>query len=161
LPKPRAESVDWPRFVARFAELYPQAKISSPSSGAGFFDPVQIEQLLINLLKNASESGGPASAIELSIESHPDGSLTVQVADRGKGFSAEALENAFLPFYSTKDRGSGMGLALSREVAEAHGGRLSLANRDGGGSVATLWLPGRARSGDVGRSRARLTLTRA
>jgi two-component system, NtrC family, nitrogen regulation sensor histidine kinase NtrY len=161
LPKPRAESVDWARFIARFAELYPEARISSPSSGSGFFDPVQVEQLLINLLKNAHESGGPADAIELSIESLADGSFSMKVRDRGKGLSAEALENAFMPFYSTKDRGSGMGLALSREVAEAHGGRLSIANRDGGGSVATLWLPGRVRTADVALSRARLTLTRA
>ncbi len=161
LPKPRAESVEWTRFVGRFAELYPEAKITSPSSGSGYFDPVQVEQLLINLLKNARESGGPANAIELSIENLADGSFSMKVADRGKGLSAEALESAFMPFYSTKDRGSGMGLALSREVAEAHGGRLNIANRDGGGSVATLWLPGRARPGDVSLSRARLTLTRA
>jgi two-component system nitrogen regulation sensor histidine kinase NtrY len=161
LPKPRAEAVEWTRFVGRFSELYPEAKISSPSSGTGYFDPVQVEQLLINLLKNARESGGAASAIELSIENLPDGSFSMKVADRGKGLSAEALENAFMPFYSTKDRGSGMGLALSREVAEAHGGRLNIANREGGGSVATLWLPGRVRPGDVSLSRARLTLTRA
>lgn len=55
--------------------------------------------------------------------------------------SDEVLRNALLPFYSTKAAGAGLGLTLCREVIEAHGGRLSLANRPGGGLVATLWIP--------------------
>jgi two-component system, NtrC family, nitrogen regulation sensor histidine kinase NtrY len=161
LPKPRLEEVSWARFVPRFAELYPEAVIKGPAEGSGYFDRAQIEQLLINLLKNAKESGSAPNAIELSIRGEADGSLSFEVNDRGKGLSAEALESAFLPFYSTKERGSGMGLALSREVAEAHGGRLSLRNREGGGSVAILWLPGRARPSTLTSSRAKLTLTRA
>ena len=88
------------------------------------------------------------------------GALSIEVLDRGKGLSTEALESAFMPFYTTKERGSGMGLALCREVADAHGGRLSIRNRDGGGSIAALWLPGRTRPAELAASRARLTLTR-
>ncbi|GAB1083760.1 MAG: hypothetical protein SStaTSB_17550 [Shewanella algae] len=61
--------------------------------------------------------------------------------DRGSGMSAEVLSQALLPFYSTKPQGSGLGLALCREIAEAHDGRLSLQNRQDGGLLVQLWLP--------------------
>ena len=67
--------------------------------------------------------------------------FTIEVRDRGPGFSTQALENALIPFYSTKQSGTGLGLTLCREIVEAHGGRLRIANRDGGGAAVTLWLP--------------------
>ena len=67
----------------------------------------------------------------------------VEVADRGTGLSENVLRDALLPFYSTKATGTGLGLTLCREIVEAHGGRLSLANRPDGssGAIVTLWLP--------------------
>ena len=65
----------------------------------------------------------------------------VRVLDRGRGMTEAVLHNALLPFYSTKANGSGLGLTLSREIIEAHGGRLSLANRPGGGLEVRVWLP--------------------
>ncbi len=67
----------------------------------------------------------------------------IEVADRGTGLSEEVLRDALLPFYSTKAAGTGLGLTLCREIVDAHGGRLSLANRPGGGALATVWLPHR------------------
>ena len=65
----------------------------------------------------------------------------LQVRDRGSGMSETVLEQALLPFYSTKRAGTGLGLALAREIAEAHGGRIRLANRPDGGLAVSIWLP--------------------
>ena len=67
--------------------------------------------------------------------------FTIEVRDRGPGFTQTALEHALVPFYSTKESGTGLGLTLCREIVEAHGGRLRIANREGGGALVTLWLP--------------------
>jgi len=110
-----------------------------PSRSASF-DTAQVEQALINLLKNARESGADPATIELAVALVAQG-FTIEVRDRGPGFTPTALEHALVPFYSTKETGTGLGLTLCREIVEAHGGRLRIANRDGGGAVVTLWLP--------------------
>jgi signal transduction histidine kinase len=65
----------------------------------------------------------------------------ITLSKRGSGMSQTVLAQALLPFYSTKRSGTGLGLALAREIAEAHGGRIQLANRDGGGFCVSLDLP--------------------
>ncbi|HZV66900.1 MAG TPA: ATP-binding protein, partial [Telluria sp.] len=67
--------------------------------------------------------------------------LRIEVMDRGQGMNEAVLTNALVPFYSTKRSGTGLGLALAREIAEAHGGRITLGNRDGGGLAVTMILP--------------------
>ncbi len=111
---------------------------------AGWFDAGQIEQALINLLKNAHESGSDAGDVALAI-ARVGVEWRIEVADRGPGMSQTVLSQALLPFYSTKRSGTGLGLALAREIAESHGGRIALANREDGGLRVTLALPAAAR----------------
>ena len=140
LPRPQPEEIDWRAFLRSLQETAPFVLAAEPPTRPGVFDPAQIEQVIINLVKNAKEAGAPPDSIELNVQEHAAG-WRLQVLDRGAGMSEEVLRNALLPFYSTKPAGAGLGLTLCREVIEAHGGRISLANRPGGGLAATLWIP--------------------
>ncbi len=100
----------------------------------------QIEQALINLLKNAAESDSDPNEVKLSIR-HIAEFIRIDVLDRGKGMTDAVLTNALVPFYSTKRSGTGLGLALTREIIEAHGGRIALSNREGGGLIVSITLP--------------------
>jgi nitrogen fixation/metabolism regulation signal transduction histidine kinase len=140
LPAPRPEPVSWASFLDELARQAPFRVATKLPDRAGWFDRGQIEQALINLLKNAHESGGPAEAVEIAVTAHSD-LQRIEVRDRGAGMNASVLAQALLPFYSTKRSGTGLGLALAREIAEAHGGRIHLANRESGGLSVTLDLP--------------------
>jgi nitrogen fixation/metabolism regulation signal transduction histidine kinase len=102
-------------------------------------DVDQIEQVLINLIKNALESGNtqPNVCINAFQES---GRIVITIADNGHGIANQ--DNLFVPFYTTKDEGSGIGLYLCRQIVEAHQGKVQLMNReDQVGCKVTLWLP--------------------
>ena len=140
LPRPQKDRVDWPGFFNGLQLGYPFFLAGSLPEEPGFFDAAQLQQLLLNLLKNAAESGSPAEEIQVSI-SQCQRSSTIEVSDRGLGMSPEVLRNALLPFYSTKVGGSGVGLTLCREIVEAHGGELVLVNRRRGGLRVRIVLP--------------------
>ncbi|CAM5219348.1 ATP-binding protein [Alishewanella longhuensis] len=104
-------------------------------------DQSQLSQLLLNLLKNAHETGCSPEQITLSFSESPK-LLQLYLQDQGGGIAADIMQQALLPFYTTKATGSGIGLTLCRDIIEAHGGDLLLQNEQGGLRV-TLTLPTR------------------
>jgi two-component system, NtrC family, nitrogen regulation sensor histidine kinase NtrY len=105
-------------------------------------DPELLEQALINLLKNAVEAvrGREAPAVRLGVRLE-EAQVALIVEDNGPGVPAEDPESVFVPFFTTKAGGSGVGLTLARQIALAHGGRLEHSPRQGGGAVFRLVLP--------------------
>jgi nitrogen fixation/metabolism regulation signal transduction histidine kinase len=112
-------------------------------------DPDLIEQMLINLIRNAVDSA--LEQAQAAQDGEPEvvirwrqnnGNVSLMVQDNGIGLLNPS--NAFVPFYTTKQGGSGIGLVLSQQIAEAHGGNIELANRkDTRGCIVTVQLPNR------------------
>lgn len=109
------------------------------------FDEERVHQTLLNLLGNAAEAMDGAGMIVISTRAE-DGGQALEVADSGPGVPVAARSRLFEPFFSTKTRGAGLGLAISRKIAEAHGGSLEYLPNDESatGSVFRLFLPGGA-----------------
>ncbi len=103
-------------------------------------DPHLIDQVLLNLVKNALQSveGTPKAEVRLEAAIGPRGRIVMQVIDNGPGIVEEAMDKIFIPFFSTKKDGSGIGLSLSREIMRQHGGTLTAASRPGLRTVFTL-----------------------
>ena len=142
LPKPQVRRVGWPRSPtgSPSSRTACRSSVKAAHDLAINADPDQLEQLLINLVRNAVdatlETGG---RVWIDWEA-VDGGVQVTVEDEGPGLPDTS--NLFVPFFTTKPSGSGIGLALSRQIAEAHGGTLTLENRAGArGCRATLRLP--------------------
>ena len=140
LPTPVLASQDWGGFLGHLAGQAEFRLLGAAPPEPAAFDAAQLEQALLNLLKNAHESGSPAAEVTLEVR-RLQGLVRIEVQDRGPGMSDTVLTNALVPFYSTKRSGTGLGLALAREIAEAHGGRITLSNRDGGGLSVAMILP--------------------
>lgn len=142
LPPPRKREVELAPLLARICALETRVPVR-PGEVAAVrlaLDPDQIEQALINLLRNAAEaSAGSGGAVEVRALARPGG-IDIEVEDEGPGLAGS--ENLFVPFFTTKPGGSGIGLVLARQIAEGHGGSLVLRNRDDrSGCLARLRLP--------------------
>jgi nitrogen fixation/metabolism regulation signal transduction histidine kinase len=140
LPAPRPKDIDWPAYLEGLRNTV-EFSLAEPLPDIRCrVDPGQFEQVLINIFKNAHESGSPVEKIRLRVEQHPSTTIFA-VSDAGGGVSDEVLQSALLPFYSTKKSGTGLGLPLCREIVEAHGGRLSLGNVEPPGLEVRIAVP--------------------
>jgi nitrogen fixation/metabolism regulation signal transduction histidine kinase len=142
LPAPVPSDVNVGEWVGRVAALVASPQVSTvpgpPLTLRG--DGDQLDQLLINLVKNALEAVGDRGAVEIGWRVLDRMTVELWVRDDGPGLASSA--NLFVPFFTTKPGGTGIGLALCRQIAEAHGGSLILTNRgDAPGALARLRLP--------------------
>ncbi|WP_462177409.1 sensor histidine kinase [Pseudoalteromonas gelatinilytica] len=139
LPTPQLSTINWPTLIEQLKSQW-QVEVSFDERVTTDADHTQLEQLLINLLKNAYESGSNPEDVSLTVQQESSGTH-ITVSDKGKGMSEAVMANALIPFYSTKATGSGLGLALCREIVEAHHGQISLHNREQGGLSVHVLLP--------------------
>ena len=142
LPAPQRTPLDvglWVRRIAALETRIPVDVEGGPSARIAA-DGDQLDQLLINLVRNAADAAVETGGGVRVRWSSDNGTVAVQVEDDGPGLASSS--NLFVPFFTTKKQGSGIGLVLSRQIAEAHGGSLRLENRtEGRGAVATVVLP--------------------
>ncbi|MGH7966563.1 MAG: ATP-binding protein, partial [Candidatus Binatia bacterium] len=105
-------------------------------------DRIKLKQALLNLLTNALEASPPTSRVEVLLHSQQD---TVQIAvkDQGPGIPAADMEQVFAPFFSTKERGTGLGLPFAQKIVELHKGVLSVSNNPEGGATFLVEIPRR------------------
>jgi signal transduction histidine kinase len=108
-------------------------------------DRVQLQQVILNLLRNASDAmstiEGRPRELTVTTEAENDDQVRLTVKDVGVGFTPEAADKLFQPFYTTKNDGMGIGLHVSRSIVEAHHGRLSATANDGPGATFSFVIP--------------------
>lgn len=149
LPKPEFKEVDVKSMLLLLERLYPEVPISIQcTQGLKLIcDEGQIKQVLINLIKNSTEAIGNEKIKELMNDknpavvitaSAPEGKPRITVSDRGPGIPADKHDEVFLPFYTSKPTGSGIGLALSRQIMNLHKGTLSCSSNEHGGAMFIL-----------------------
>jgi len=106
-------------------------------------DPELLEHALLNLLHNAIDAVAktPGASIEMNCSYLADRQIGITITDNGCGVAPASIDQIFVPFFSTKPGGSGIGLSLARQIALAQGGRIDVEQRLSGGSVFTFILP--------------------
>ncbi|RKH05149.1 sensor histidine kinase, partial [Corallococcus carmarthensis] len=119
----------------------PQVSVAVLGEGTAWAQAPRLRQVLLNLVKNAAEAAGEGGRVEVRIAVDAEGASRVAVSDSGPGVTAEARARLFEPFFTTKLSGTGLGLAVSQAIAEAHGGRIDVDTGPLGGARFTLSLP--------------------
>ncbi len=112
------------------------------SSGASiiFADPQQIEQVFINLVQNAidAQSSNSGSKIIIKVNKNYEDKTEISISDNGMGISNETMEKVFIPFFTTKDKGNGIGLSLSRQIIRMHGGIIEIKSKTDEGTTVSI-----------------------
>ena len=151
IPLPKKEKVELGTLLRDLKNLFPDnfIHILPPSSEIYLqADRVQIEQVLINLVRNAREACNAVEwnecigpRIEVSVFHHPEWRVALSVADNGEGILPEVLDKIFVPFFTTKEGGSGIGLSLCRQIMHLHGGSITATSTPGTGTCFILLFP--------------------
>jgi two-component system nitrogen regulation sensor histidine kinase NtrY len=139
LPAPATEPVELGTYFADLRRLETFDLHPVDPGLVGVLDPAQLQQVVLNLVRNAREAG--ADNVWISVEREA-GAVAIRVRDDGPGLTAENQAQALMPFWTTKEGGSGLGLPLCREILELHGGSLSLESPGSRGLIVTCRLPG-------------------
>jgi len=105
-------------------------------------DASQIKQALVNLIKNAMQATTRGGAITVETGQNPD-EVWISVADTGQGIPQDQVHHIFEPFYTTKEKGTGLGLMIVQRIVRQHGGHMELESREGQGATFRIWLPRR------------------
>ena len=121
---------------------FPAARVCVEGTGMTAGDRSKLRQVLVNLLKNAAEASGSDGSVRIRVASSASG-VEVAVSDSGPGVAPAARARMFEPFFTTKPSGTGLGLAVSRAIARAHGGDITIGQGDVGGALFALCVPSR------------------
>jgi two-component system nitrogen regulation sensor histidine kinase NtrY len=140
LPAPRIQRFDLVPMLNRISAQQRFEVVTAATLMDVRLDETQCEQVLINLVKNARDAAGETGSVRVEADWRGKDLLLI-VSDDGPGMSDQVLKQALLPFYSTKKEGTGLGLPLSREIVEAHGGQLSIRNRQISGIEVVMRIP--------------------
>lgn len=144
--------IEWPHFLASTVDQYEEnarmrgARLTlvrrwPERLGSGRADALCLRQAVWNILENAEQASAAPGTIEIDGAATPDGRIRLLIADRGPGIDPEILPTLFTPFVTTRERGTGLGLATARKIVEAHGGQIAIRNRDGGGAEVEIAIP--------------------
>ena len=113
----------------------------SPDLPIGQYDATELKKLFLNLIINAIDASELGGSIELRTKVNGKREVTVEIADRGAGMDKETLSRLFEPFYTTKEKGTGLGMAIAKKITELHKGDLLITSKKGEGTTATVRLP--------------------
>jgi signal transduction histidine kinase len=150
LPRPKLDREDLAAIAASVVEQsraeLAQAQIALGAELGGApvevaADESQLRQALLNLIRNAREAMSAGGRLTIRLAGRADGMAELTISDTGSGIAAEHLSKIFDPFFSTKARGTGLGLALVQQIAVEHGGRIEVESQPGSGTTFRLVLP--------------------
>jgi PAS domain S-box-containing protein len=107
----------------------------------GHFDGTELKKLFLNLIINAVDASEPGGVVEIRTRFNGSHEIIIDIADRGQGMDEETRRRLFEPFYTTKEKGTGLGMAISKKIVELHKGDLLISSKEGEGTTATVKLP--------------------
>jgi signal transduction histidine kinase len=132
--------------IFRGTHEYPEVQITIAKHEPGLTihaDNMLMQQVLINLIKNSMEANREGSEPSIILSAGRSGNITtINVEDNGEGIAEDILDNVFVPFYSTKKQGSGIGLSLTRQIMRLHGGNVRISSKPGAGTIVYLDFQG-------------------